>query len=263
MLTRVVRLSHSGWQKSPAEGCLAVVHQLPGLRARPRTVSWHAAGCGVRRHELCRGWQCCSLLILLYGLICRRVSLATHPSSRHTNAPTTSVAPLWVGQGRATSEGAQPFPSPCKALSPQPLRNASPLCWGAGDRWLLASPGRDSCDANRHHLCRTHQGGRGTDGAPWCRPRSTLKAVLDSGAQCGVQGSLRWAVLPLVSQGWESKSVCACWALTFLHGLLSSSLSCSHISVHEFLCIFTLPHIAFSLPDVASGACRPVCLVHV
>ena len=91
--------------------------------------------------------------------------------------------------------------------------------------------------------------------------------MLDTGAQCGVQWSLQGAVLPLVSQGWESKSVCACWALTFLHGLLSSSLLSSHVPVREFLCTFPLPvlpsHRFLSDSVVASGACQPVYLVHV
>lgn len=86
--------------------------------------------------------------------------------------------------------------------------------------------------------------------------------MLDGGAWRGVQGSLQRAVLPLVSQGWGSKSVCACRALAFLPDLLSS-----RVPVREFLCIFPLPvlpsHCLLSDPVVASNACQPVCLVHV
>lgn len=87
------------------------------------------------------------------------------------------------------------------------------------------------------------------------------------GTQCGVQGSLWQAVLPLVSQGWKLKSVCACWALIFLHGLVSSSVLFSQDPVCEYLCAFPLPVLPFHhcLSDsvVASSACQPVCLVHV
>lgn len=57
-------------------------------------------------------------------------------------------------------------------------------------------------------------------------------------------------VLPLVSQGWETKPAGVSWPLAFLHDLQPLHLSYSALSLH--IC-----SAAFSLTPVASGACLP------
>lgn len=128
-----------------------------------------------------------------YCLIHRRVFLAIHPFSRHRNAPTTSAAPMCVAQGRVASHHPAERRAPVKCLSPP--------CRGSGHEQLLTSLGRDSTAPTALPL-------QDTSRVTWHQEHPESRRL--TWGHHGVQGSLRQAVLPLVSQGWKWKSVCAC-----------------------------------------------------